>query len=415
MNRDVRMKGFSQRAPVAEALDWLAKVEIPTRTETAVLNELAGRVLARNVTSEVNVPGFRRSMMDGYAVIAAEVLGANAYNPIPLSIVHEVLPGQSCPVDIRPGETVRVMTGAEVPATANAVVPVEQAETQPDDKPVSILSSIAEQKNVARPGEDIQLGETVLRKGRRLRPQDAGLLSSIGVNGVEVFSRPRVRIIVTGNELLPAGHKPRGVQVVDSNSIMLEALVQRDGGDPDFPGILPDDKKAIQEAMQDPSDVLLVAGGSSTGKEDFAPGIIAEFGELSIHGIAMRPSSPAGMGRFDQRPVFLLPGNPVSCLCAYDFFARYLIRKMAGLDPGWPYQKTRLPLREKISSAIGRTDYARVRIVDNEVEPIAISGASILSSTIKADGFCILPQDSEGFPAGHEIEVFLYEWSGQPS
>ena len=252
-------------------------------------------------------------------------------------------------------------------------------------------------------------GEMVLPAHRRLRPQDIGVLSSIGIGSLPVISTPRVRIVVTGDELLPAGTRPRDYQITDANSPMLSAMIQRDGGEAIFEGIVADQPEAIENALKDPADVILVSGGSSVGLEDHAPRILAELGTLSIHGIAIRPSSPTGMGLIGETPVFLLPGNPVSCLCAYDFFAGRAIRRMAGLSSDFPYPRCRMPLSRKLVSAIGRVDYARVAVHEGQVEPLAISGASILSSTTRASGFVIIDQDSEGMPAGTEVEVFLYE------
>ena len=174
-------------------------------------------------------------------------------------------------------------------------------------------------------------------------------------------------------------------------------------------GIVPDDRDAILAQLQAPADVVLVAGGSSVGQEDHVPTLLAEYGELAIHGIAMRPSSPTGMGRMSGRLVFLLPGNPASCLCAYDFFAGRAIRALGGRTQDWPYRSITAPLTRKLSSTVGRVDYARVRIVDGAVEPLAISGASVLSSTTRADGFIVLPADSEGLPEGAQATVLLYD------
>jgi len=154
---------------------------------------------------------------------------------------------------------------------------------------------------------------------------------------------------------------------------------------------------------------VLVSGGSSVGQEDHAPALMREHGELPIHGIAMRPSSPTGMGMLDGRLVLLLPGNPVSCLCAYDFFAGRAVRALGGRSTDWPYRRVCLPLGRKIVSTVGRLDYMRVRLVDDAAEPLAIAGASILSSTTRADGFVLVPPDSEGYPPGSEVEVFLYD------
>jgi molybdopterin molybdotransferase len=157
------------------------------------------------------------------------------------------------------------------------------------------------------------------------------------------------------------------------------------------------------------ADLVIVSGGSSVGQEDYAPMLLDQHGELAIHGIAMRPSSPTGMGLLSGKLIFLLPGNPVSCLCAYDYFAGRAIRQLGGRSADWPYARCRLPLARKLVSQVGRVDYARARIVNDHVEPISISGASILTSTTTADGFVILPTDSEGHPAGAEVDVYLYD------
>ena len=191
---------------------------------------------------------------------------------------------------------------------------------------------------------------------------------------------------------------------------MLRGLVARDGGVLEAHHRLGDDPDAIRDALLAPgADVILVSGGSSVGSEDHAPRLIAEVGELAIHGVAMRPSSPAGVGRIGDTLVFLLPGNPVSCLCAYDFFAGRAIRLRGGRPPTGRTARAQCVVARKIVSAIGRVDYCRVRLVDDRVEPIALSGASILSSTTRADGFVIVPAESEGYGPDTEVTVYLYE------
>jgi molybdopterin molybdotransferase len=217
-----------------------------------------------------------------------------------------------------------------------------------------------------------------------------------------------VRLLITGNELLPSGSAPRGFKITDSNGPMLAALAERDGGIVEFPGLVRDNRDAILEGLLAAADVIVVSGGSSVGIEDLAPGLVAARGELAVHGIAMRPSSPTGFGRIDHRLVFLLPGNPVSALCAYDFFAGRAIRALGGRPPDWPYRSVRGTLTRKISSPIGRLDYARVRLLNGEIEPLSVSGASVLSSTTRADGFVIVPDDSEGFAAGAAVDVWMY-------
>lgn len=404
---DVRMKGFASRSTVSDALQWIDQTARVLSPADVDLLDAAGRVLAQDIQSEVDVPGFARAMMDGFALLSADTLGASTYNPLTLAIVGEVFPGQPLDVTVAAGQAVRIMTGAPLPAGADAVLPVEK--TQTSGTTLSVLGEVAPQKNVGLRGEDVQSGQVVLRAGRRLRPADLGVLSSIGVSQVPVVAQPRVRIVITGNELLPSGSKPAGFQIVDSNGPMLTALVHRDGGIVTNNQIVADDRSSIFEAMSDNVDVVIVSGGSSVGLEDHAPQLLAENGKLAIHGVAMRPSSPSGMGQLDQRLVFLLPGNPVSCLCSYDFFAGRALRILAGRPPEWPYRRRRFLLRRKLVSQVGRVDYARVAIVDGEVEPLAVSGASILTSTTRADGFVVIPADSEGFPAGSEVELFLYD------
>jgi molybdopterin molybdotransferase len=408
-NADVRMRGFAERTTVNDAIEWIDSV-LPALGELAReevrLTDAAFRVLAREVTSRVDVPSFARSMMDGFALRGEDTYGAGPYNPLRLRILGTCLPGEPFAGRVKTGDAVRIMTGAPLPEGADAVLPVENTEL--DGECLLALGEVSAGKHVGQRGEDIQAGDVAGDAGRLLRPQDIGLLSSIGVGQVVVIRRPRVRILITGNELLPAGTPPVGCRIADANGPMLAALVTRDGGEPVSLGIIPDDAEAIRNALEGQVDVVLVSGGSSVGQEDHVPRLLAEHGELAVHGVAMRPSSPTGMGRHQGRLVFLLPGNPVSCLCAYDFFAGRAIRALAGRCKDWPYRRVRARLRRKLVSTVGRVDYARVQVCGQEAEPLAVSGASILSSTTRADGFVIVPADSEGYPPGTEVDVYLY-------
>lgn len=403
---DVRMRGFAARHTVEAALAWLDSQLKLLDAENIPLRLAAGRVLASAVVSDVDVPGFDRATMDGYAVVAHTTEGAGAYNPLPLTVIGDSMPGAPFRGSILAGQAVRVMTGAPIPCGADAVIPAEFVEEQATD--IGALAAVSPGKNVGRRGEDIARGTTLMERGRVLRPQDLGVLSSIGRGEAHVVRRPRVRLIVTGNELLPPGSRPEDFHIADANGPMLAALIERDGGVVEFPGLVRDEGNAILEAMHADADIVIVTGGSSVGIEDLAPMLLAQHGELAVHGIAMRPSSPTGLGRLGHRLVFLLPGNPVSSLCAYDFFAGRAIRALGGRDKAWPYRSVRGVLNRKISSPIGRLDYARVKIADGHVEPLAIAGASLLSSTTRADGFVIIGDDSEGFAAGAEVEVWLY-------
>jgi molybdopterin molybdotransferase len=409
MRADVRMRGFSERADVEDVARFLAERTRPLGTEPVAVVACAGRVLAADVRSDVDVPAFARSAMDGFAVRGEDTFGASDYDEIELRVVGQALPGRGYGGVLAPGEAVRIMTGAPVPDGADAVVMAEVAEQRSAER-VAIREPVAPKKNIGAVGEDIRRDDLVLRVGRRLRPQDAGLLASIGVAEVPCVRRPRVSLIVTGDELLPPGAAPSGHRIVDSNSVVLHALVTRDGGEALPHEILPDDSRVIRAALANrQADVLLVSGGSSVGQEDHAPRLVAELGTLDFHGISMRPSSPAGVGRIDERWVFLLPGNPVSCLCAYEFFAGPTIRALGGRARAWPHRRLRLPLARKISSAVGRTDYVRVAIEGGRVVPLATSGASILSSTVRASGCVLVPRGLEGMAEGAFVDVLLYD------
>jgi len=404
------MRGFRDRAEVADVVRQLDGRVRSLAGEAVAVPETSGRVLAEDVRADVAVPGFDRAAMDGYAVRAEESFGAGAYNPLELRIVGESLPGRPFNGQVSPGQAVRIMTGAPVPEGADAVLPVELAREEAGTLVIS--EAVSPGRHVGRRGEDVEPGKTVLTAGRVLRPQDLGLLASLGVATVGVIRRPRGDLPSTGDELLPVGSRPEGYRIVDSNSVMLSALVKRDGGEPRIAPIVPDRRELIREAMcASSADVLLVSGGSSVGQEDHAPGLLAELGELVIHGVALRPASPTGFGFIGGRLVFLLPGNPVSCLCAYDLFAGRSVRRLGGRCPELPYQALTLPLASKVASAVGRVDYVRVRIHGGQAEPLAVSGASMLSTTTISDGFVLVPRDSEGYPAGEVVTVYRYDHS----
>ena len=427
MAADVRMRGFAHRHTVEAALAWLDAQLRPVGTEVLSLQIAHGRVLAGSVSSDVDVPGFDRATMDGYALVAESTEGATPYNRLPLVVIGDSLPGRPFHESVGVGQAVRITTGAPLPAGCDAVLPaewvddpaattlseIEEPKTAKTNDAinrgdVSAVASVSPGKHVGRRGEDFARGTTLFQPGRVLRPQDLGVLSSAGIGEVRVFRRPRVRLVVTGNELLPSGSRPHGHRIADANGPMLAALVERDGGLVDSPGLVPDEHDAILRALYAEADVVVVSGGSSVGLEDLAPTLLARHGQLAVHGIAMRPSSPTGFGRLEHRLVFLLPGNPVSCLCAYDFFAGRAIRALGGRTKTWPYRPMRARLTRKISSPVGRLDYARVRVNEGVVELLAVAGASVLSSTTRADGFVIVPADSEGFAPGTDVDVWLY-------
>jgi molybdopterin molybdotransferase len=405
---DVRMHGFSQRAEVGTVIAWIDAHAHRLGTTRVALEHACGRILAEQVIAPIDVPAFDRSAMDGYALHGDETSGASDYNPLAFAVVGQALPGRPFHATVPSSSAVRIMTGAALPPGADAVVPAEYAREA--DGRVEITLAVSRDKNVGRRGEDIRAGTAVLEPGRSLRAQDVGLLGSLGIAGVDVIDQPRVRIIVTGNEIVAPGAPKGEHQIYDANSAMLRGLVARDGGVVESHHRLGDDPARIRDALTAPgADVILISGGSSVGAEDHAPRLLNEVGTLAIHGVAMRPSSPAGVGAIGATLVFLLPGNPVSCLCAYDFFAGRAIRLRGGRRAEWPHRTRDAVVARKIVSAVGRVDYCRVRLAGDAIEPLALSGASVLSSTTRADGFVIIPAESEGHAPGTTVTMYLYE------
>ncbi len=450
---DVRMRGFRERREVAEVLAMLRKAvqfqlaepgEEPERIDVAAASD---RVLASDLRAPIDVPGFRRSAVDGYAVRAEDTFAATLSAPVELRLRGQSMPGRPCEIRVGAGEAVRITTGAPVPAGADAVLQAElcRESTYQGQASVLALGAVAPLRHIGQVGEDVSKDSIVLRAGQRLRPQDAGIIASLGIAQVPIIRRPRVLVLVTGDELVAAGESPGPYQIVDSNSITLAGLCARDRAEV-LPVLRSRDgadnlRAALSTAQASDADVILTCGATSVGCEDWLPLLVAERGELLVHGIAMRPSSPTGIGRLDDgRWVFLLPGNPVSCLCAYEFFVGPLLRAL-GRRPNpwrWPHRRLRLPLARKIVSKIGRFDFVRVvRVVQvtdpanpsdsgqatdltlptehldpkSALIPVATSGASLLSSTVIADGVVLVPPESEGHNVGEIVEMLAFEES----
>jgi len=406
------MRGFASYIRLDDALKIILSHVKPVGVETLKFDRTFGRVLAEDVVSKVDIPPFDRSAMDGYAVRTSDTFGASESKPVRLHVVGSIAIGSSTKLRVGKGEAAKIMTGAPMPAGANAVVMVEN--TRVAGEKIDVHISLTPGKHISMRGEDVKKGDIVLKRGRKLRPQDVGMLGSLNKLYVKVSRKPRVAILATGGELKQPGRKLGKAEITDINSYSLAAAVSNCGGQPDRLGTVRDVKALIKRAILRASDhdMVLLSGGSSVGERDLVPDAIANLGKILFHGVAIRPGGPTAFGIVKGKPIFALAGFPVSSLVAFDMLARPALRAMQGLpaDRGYPRVKAKLT-REVISTG-GRANVLRIKLryASGELlaDPISITGSGMLSSMTDANGFVVIPKNVKGLKEGAEVEVELY-------
>ncbi len=408
----VRGKGFSRLTPVKEALKAVLDGAETLKSEEVDLENALGRVLAQDVLSPIDLPPFDRAAMDGYAVRGEDTFGASQTNPIYFRIIGEVTTGEQFSGEVKEYEAVKITTGAPLPKGANAVVMLEF--TSELNGEVEVFKPTPPGKNVSRRGEDVKKGDVVLNRGEKLSPREIALCAALGIKKLKVIKRPRVAILSTGDELLEPGEEHKPDKIYDANSFSLYALCKEENAITNRIGILPDDYNKIKSKIESLMgyDVVLISGATSVGKKDLIPEIVAELGEIVFHGVAMRPGEPTGYGRIGSAHVFMLPGFPVATIVAFETFVRPLLQKLSGTSPKSPYPKIKAVLKRKIASELGRRDFVRVKVFKSEegyiAEPLRTSGSGIISSLTRAQGFVIVPENTEGVEQGEEVEVNLF-------
>lgn len=406
------MRKFIQVVPPAELRAYVGSLA-PLEVERVPLEAALGRVLAEEVRAPEDLPRFRRSTMDGYAVKALDTTGASPSSPAYLKGVGEVLIGREAGLDISAGECCRIPTGAMLPEGADAVVMAEVARELPGGL-VEISGDVAPGENMVEVGEDVRQGTPVLAAGSVLRPQDVGVLGGLGFTSIPVRRRPRVAILSTGDELVEPAALPGPAQVRNINQYALMAHVTDCGGEPRLMGIAPDARAEIERRAREGlewGDMLIISGGSSVGTRDLTAAIIDSMGAPGVvfHGVATRPGKPTILGRVGEKVAFGLPGHPVSAMVAFINFVRPAILSLAGANgEGWTL---RARLADNIHSRPGREDYVQVALGDGAggiaARPIFKKSGMITSMT-GADGWITIPLESEGLEAGDEVEVHLY-------
>ncbi len=390
----------------------------PRGIETVLLDAALGRVLATDIISPVDVPSFDRSNVDGFAVVSEDTFGASEESPRAVQLGEEAIHTGVVPTTvIRPGTAVSIATGGMVPRGADAVVMVEYAETR--GRELRIAKAVTAGSGVSFAGTDITAGETVLRRGQPLASRDTGVLAAIGVAAVEVWRKPLVAILSTGDEIIAPGEPMQPAKVYDSNAQVLADAVRELGGEPKRLAITHDDMAALRARLDDAlefADVVLLSGGTSKGAGDLSYRVVAELRDPGIvaHGVALKPGKPICLAATGGRPVVVLPGFPTSAIFTFHEFVAPVLRVLAGRGS---QERTVVPARlaVKVNSEIGRTEYLLVGLVETADETAGMSlaaypmgqGSGSVTTFSRADGFATIGRHEEIVRAGTLVDIQL--------
>jgi molybdenum cofactor synthesis domain-containing protein len=377
------------------------------RTQMIPLSDADGRVLAADVIARDDVPPFARAGMDGYAVRAQDTQGAARGHPRTLVKVGTVYTGQVSPIPVGTGQCIEISTGAPLPDGADAVVMVEETDSDTGDF-VRIHAEVHPQQNVGRRGADIQSGQVVVARGETLNSSRIGALAAVGTVSVEVYECPRVAIVSTGNEVVEPGDVLGPGQIYDINRFTLSAVVSENGGVPVVYPPAPDSLDALLATLDEllACDVVVFSGGSSVGERDLIRDAITAKGRLLFHGVAIKPGKPTGLGMVQDKPVFAMPGYPTSCLSNAHMLLVPVLRRLARLQPR--VNKTiALPLAQRVTSAAGRHQFYTVRIVNGTAVP-AFKASGDITSMSQADGYIEIAANVDVVEAGTRVDVTLF-------
>jgi molybdenum cofactor synthesis domain-containing protein len=402
------MRPIRETIPVQEAKALLMEAAVPLeRTERVGIFEASKRVLATDAIPPVDVPPFDRAAMDGYAVIAEDTFGAGRHDPKVLRCVGQLFSGAVATRAISPGECIEIATGAPLPDGADAVVMVEETE-RADGISVRVFTPVYPRQHVGRRGADMTAGQVVLAAGIALSPSRIGALAAMGLAEVDVYAKPMVAIVSTGNEIVEPGGPLQPGQIYDVNRFTLSAIIEAHGGVPNAGATagdtLPDLLRALESSAA--ADIVIFSGGSSVGERDLMMDALQQAGEVIFHGIAVKPGKPTILGTVSGRPVIGMPGNPTSCLSNAYLLLVPMLRRMARLPEYVPHT-VRVPLSRRIVSTTGRHQFYTVRLVGGAAEP-AFKGSGEITSMALADGYIEIPAQTDIVESGEMVDVKLF-------
>ncbi len=409
-------KVFRELKSLEEAISilWASWQAQPPSSERIPLQNSLGRVLAEDIFSTIDVPGFDRASMDGFAVRAEDTFSADEQHPVNLKVLAQVEAGDESVYTVARDEAVEIATGAAMPKGANAVVMVEY--TKRTGKEVSVFKPVSPSENVTDTGSDIMCGELLLRKSQTITPREIGLLAAAGLVEVSVFRRPRVAIFSSGNELVRPGEPLVFAKLYDINGPALAAAVLECGGDPEFKGILPDDYSSIKGKLSsalNEADIVISSGSTSSGPGDLIYRAVDDLGKpgILVHGLTLKPGKPALIGLIHNKPIFGLPGYPTSALMIFHSLVAPVIRRLANTTEVRPVKVEAL-CAMKFFKARGRRELLPVQLVSQPDGRLAAypmqSGSGAISSFALADGFADLPETQEFVEEGESMDVELF-------
>ena len=386
------------------------KISATTETESIPIRESLGRVLATNITSEINVPSGRNSAMDGYAINAVDL----PFNgKISLKIIGSSFAGKPSNIKIKKGECIRIMTGAIMPDGSDTVVMQEAVERSGDTIALGIETKAG--NNVREAGEDLAIGDLVLEKGIKVTPADIGLLASLGLAKVTVYRKIRVAFFSTGDELRSVGDKLDNGAIYDSNRYTLYGMLKRLGVDIIDMGVVKDNRKLMDKALSDAkgkSDVLITSGGVSVGEADYVKESLLKYGEVDFWKVAMKPGRPFTFGKLDSTYFFGLPGNPVSVMVTFYQFVQPALKRIIGEKATSP-MLLKVPCISKLKKRPGRVEYQRGILECDDtgrmtVRKTGAQGSGILRSMADANCFIVLPLENNGVSPEDLVDVQLF-------
>ncbi len=376
---------------------------LSAESEKVNIRDACGRVLTCDIVSDENVPSFDRTTVDGYAVNAADTFGAGASIPAQLEIAGEILMGENADFSLRRGQCAKISTGGMLPKGADAAVMIEH--TDSDNGLCLVYKSVAPGENITKKGDDISAGETALKKGTLIKPSQIGVLAALGISEVEVYEKPVIAVISTGDEIVRNNPKPG--QIRDVNTFLLSAAIKESGCEAIEYGAVADKREEIENAVKEcvkTADAVIISGGSSAGARDMTVDIIDTLGKAYFHGIAMKPGKPTIFGIINDKPVFGLPGHPLAAYFVFRLIVTEYIGKLMNLPPDIPLGSA--ALAENIPSNHGREEFLCIKMNENnEIVPLHTK-SGIISVLSEATGFIRIPRNAEGINKGTAMEIY---------